>query len=381
MNDINILVVDDIEQNLIAIEALLARPGVNILKASSGPAALELMLVQPVALALVDVQMPQMDGFELAELIRGSDRTRTIPLIFLTAARREPNTTFRGYEAGAVDFLYKPIDAAVLTGKVNVFIELYAQKQQLAQQLDELRQALNMNEIFTAVLGHDLRNPLGSVLTNASLLQKIATDPKIVTAATRIENSGRRMSKMVNQLLDLSRIRAGNLELQLRQTDYETLARSIIEELECRDRTSRIAVRKSGNATGEVDVDRFSQVLSNLLGNALQHGFENEPVTLEIDGTEPNLIAISVANRGHIPAALLPNIFEPFHREEAEDRRSPTGLGLGLYIVKKFVEAHGGQVDLRSSDSEGTIIRLLMPRTPNPGGTSTFTDAFGNLKR
>ncbi|RYE63578.1 MAG: response regulator, partial [Oxalobacteraceae bacterium] len=156
--DIHILVVDDVEQNLVAIEALLTRPGVTVLKADSGVAALEILLVQEVALILLDVQMPNMNGFELAELVRGNPHTRHIPLIFVTAAINEPQRSFRGYQAGAVDFLHKPVEPDVLRSKVNVFVELFAQKKQLSAQLDELRQALHVNEMFTAVLGHDLRN-------------------------------------------------------------------------------------------------------------------------------------------------------------------------------------------------------------------------------
>ena len=139
---INILVVDDIEQNLVALDAVLARPDIVILKAGSGAEALELLLTHDVALALLDVQMPGMDGFELAELIRGSARTRDIPLIVRTAATREPTYSFRGYEAGAVDFLFKPLDVKALKGKVQVFVQLYQQKRELAAQLDELKRSL-----------------------------------------------------------------------------------------------------------------------------------------------------------------------------------------------------------------------------------------------
>jgi len=195
---INILVVDDIQQNLTALEALLARPGLRLLSASSGAAALELLLVHEVALALVDVQMPAMDGFELAELIRGSERTRAIPLIFLTAATREPSYSFRGYEAGAVDFLYKPIDAKALLSKVQVFVELYQQKRQLSQQLEALQRALHLNEMFTAVLGHDLRTPLSVVMNGAMLLPLMTDNPKVTQTASRIESSARRMALMVD---------------------------------------------------------------------------------------------------------------------------------------------------------------------------------------
>src|SRR5215207_7194389 len=119
------LIVDDLEENLLALGALLQGPNVELLRAQSGRQALELLLEYDVALALVDVQMPEMDGFELAELMRGSERTRRIPIIFVTAASREPSRAFKGYNAGAVDFLYKPIDPVILETKAAVFFELH----------------------------------------------------------------------------------------------------------------------------------------------------------------------------------------------------------------------------------------------------------------
>lgn len=137
-----ILAVDDVEENLIALEALLKDEGVELLKARSGVEALELLLVSDVALALLDVQMPGMDGFELAELMRGTERTRRVPIIFLTAVATDERRRFRGYEAGAVDYLLKPIDTHTLRSKVAIFVELFHQRQEMARQRDELASAL-----------------------------------------------------------------------------------------------------------------------------------------------------------------------------------------------------------------------------------------------
>src|ERR1700744_5645305 len=134
------LLVDDLEENLLSLEALLRREGLVLLKERSGPEALELLLKHEVALALVDVQMPGMDGFELAELMRGTERTRRIPIIFLTAGSSDYQRRFRGYETGAVDFLLKPIETDILRTKTDVFYELYLQRQQVSQLLDESRQ-------------------------------------------------------------------------------------------------------------------------------------------------------------------------------------------------------------------------------------------------
>ncbi|ARP83360.1 hybrid sensor histidine kinase/response regulator [Bordetella genomosp. 8] len=363
---VNILVVDDIAQNLVAVEALLARPGIHILQARSGVEALELLLVHEVALALIDVQMPQMNGFELAELIRGSERTRSVPLIFLTAGTKEREAHFRGYEAGAVDFLYKPLDADVLISKVNVFVEMHNQKKLLARQLEELRQALTLNEMFTAVLGHDLRNPLSAVLHGSELLLRGSSDPKVQTNAQRIRFSAGRMARMVEQLLDVARIRSNGLVLQPVRSDYAGVCRAIVDEIADPAQRERVQLHVQGDCHGDIDVDRFSQVVSNLLGNALQHGDPAHPVLMRIDGMAPDRIVVQVANQGVIPADQLPNLFNPFHAS-LESRASKNGLGLGLYIVKKFIDAHGGTVNVRSTRADGTVFEIVMPRASGGG--------------
>ncbi len=365
---INILVVDDIPQNLVAIEALLSRPGLALLKAASGAEALELLLAHEVALALVDVQMPGMDGFELAELMRGSERTRAIPLIFLTAASRETSYSFRGYEAGAVDFMYKPIDAQALISKVDVFVEMYRQRQQLSHRLEELQRALHMNEMFMAVLGHDLRTPLSVVMNGAMLLPMMTDHPKVAVTAQRIGGSAKRMAQMVDQLLDLARIRSGDMQLKTARRDLAELCRAIADEFGAPDRPSRVLVEASGDAAAQVDAGIFSQVIANLVGNALQHGEPDHAVRVHVDGTAAHQLRLAVSNRGVIPAARLAGIFEPYqHRDDA--RKAGQGLGLGLYTASTFVHAHGGQLDIASDAALGTTIATVtLPRDGGGGG-------------
>eukprot|EP01133_Synstelium_polycarpum_P017207 gene17207-20508_t len=358
---IHILVVDDIAQNLTAAEAVLAGPGIVILKAASGAEALELLLTHEVALALIDVQMPQMDGFELAELIRGSERTRSIPLIFLTAASREPSYSFRGYEAGAVDFLYKPIDVKALQSKVAVLVQLYQQKRELSAQLDELKHALHLNELFTAVLGHDLRTPLSVVMNGAMLLPMMSDHPKVVVTAQRIESSAKRMARMVDQLLDLARIRSGTMELRSSMHDYLALARAIVDEFDTAAQAAPVEVSSIGELHGQCDAGLLSQVISNLLCNAITHGEPGAPVQLALDGRAADSIELRIVNRGVIPASLLPTLFEPF-QQAGEKRRTGQGLGLGLYTANMFVKAHGGTVELSSTATQGTVVTVRIPR-------------------
>ncbi len=354
-----ILVVDDIPQNLVAISALLRRPGVAVLTASSGTEALETLLVEDVAVALVDVQMPNMDGFELAELLRGAERTRRVPLIFLTASASDPTRTFRGYEAGAVDFLHKPIDPHVLRSKVDVFVELHAQRRAMATQLDQLRAALRMNEMFVAVLSHDLRNPLSAVMNGANLLPMLSSDEKVVNTATRIRSSGARMSRMVEQLLDIARVRSGRLEMKPAKGDLLDLATLLVDELQSQDQ--RIELTSEDATDGTFDPDRIGAAISNLLGNALQHGAQGSKVNLHIDGTPEHQLLVRVSNAGVIPPEVLETIFEPFHSSGPAGRPSG-GLGLGLYIVREFFVAHGGSIEARSDSTSGTVFEAKMPR-------------------
>jgi signal transduction histidine kinase len=366
---VNILIVDDIRQNIVALEALIARPGVRTLNASSGADALELLLKHEFALALVDVQMPGMDGFELAELMRGSARTRHVPIIFLTATDRSALRTFRGYEAGAVDFLYKPFDAHILRSKVEVFIELQTRKLQLAEQLETVQQLLRTNEMLVAVLGHDLRNPLSAVMSSAELLPLVSTDERVVSAARRIQDSGARMSRMIEQLLDVARLRAGLLTLAPAQVDLAAICRDIVGEFAGAHgnagREPRIEIKAVGDTGGYWDPDALGQMVSNLLGNALQHGARRQPVSVHIDGEDSASVRLRVSNAGRIPEEVAANIFKPFYSAARTDQpeNSSAGLGLGLYIVGEIVRLHGGRLDVLSSDEQGTVFDIALPRT------------------
>jgi two-component system sensor histidine kinase/response regulator len=359
---VNVLVVDDVPQNITAVEVALARPGLRLLTASCGTDALEILLTHEVALALIDVRMPGMDGFELAELMRGVERSRSVPIIFMTAASQDPMRIFKGYEAGAVDFLHKPVDAHILRSKVDVFVELFAQRRRLSEQLIELRNALRLNEMISAVLGHDLRNPLHAISLGAELLVRQSDDPNVASVGERIRGSARRMARMIEQLLDLARIRTSGLELNMKEWDTSRVLAPIVDELVGPKDPERIEMNVIGDMTATFDVDRLSQVFSNLVGNALQHGDPSSPVSVIVDGSDAEHIAIRVRNRGTIAPEQMQVLFEPFKSANA----TRGGLGLGLYIAKQLAEAHGASV-VAHSDAEGyTTFLVSLPRKPLP---------------
>lgn len=355
------LIVDDLEENLLALSALLQSLDVELLQARSGAEALELLLVHDVALALLDVQMPQMDGFELAELMRGSERSRHVPIIFLTAGASDTRRQFRGYGSGAVDFLHKPIEPFVLRSKAEVFFQLYRQKLQLAHELEQRTRTLQLNEMFVAVLGHDLRNPLSAIIFAGSILQRSA-DAATRNSADLIVQTGWRMNRMIADLLDLARARlAGGIAINAEEADLGIIATRIKSERDIVVPRRELRLEISGNLRGHWDGDRLEQALSNLIGNAFEHGKPDTAVDLRLDGSAADEVCISVTNTGFISADALSTLFTPFRGGRYRGRGD--GLGLGLYIVKQIVDAHGGQIDARCDD-ERTRFDLRLPRLP-----------------
>jgi signal transduction histidine kinase len=359
---IKCLLVDDLEDNLLALGSLLQRDDVEVLTARSGSEALELLLAHEVALAFLDVQMPDMDGFELAELMRGSERTRHVPLIFVTAGARERQRVFKGYESGAVDFIYKPIEAHILQNKADVFFQLYRQRQQLAQELHDRTETLRLNEMFSALLAHDLRNPLTAILASAQLLRRRSSDPHAQEAAARIVASGNHMGRLIEDMLDLARARlAGGIIIKREPADFRTLLERVVREHQAAAPDRLIETVFDGQFSGLWDAERIAQVASNLIGNALKHGDRRAGVHIRLDGTASESVALTVANTGTIPAGLIEHLFDPFRGGERPAGRSE-GLGLGLYIVYQIVKAHGGTVGVESGRDNRTVFRVVTPR-------------------
>jgi signal transduction histidine kinase len=364
IDGIKCLIVDDIPQNLVALEALLQRDGVQFLKAHSAREALELLLLHnDIALALLDVQMPEMNGFDLAALIRGSERTRHIPLIFMTAGTHEQHWQFQGYESGAVDFLYKPIDPDMLSAKVNIFFELHRRKQELAQQLQERTEALRVNEMFMAVLSHDLRNPLQSIKMAATLLKRQTDSSKNEELAERLLGNSQRMARMVEDLLDVTRIRqAGGLRLSVVDMDLRSLSDAAVDDARQCASDRQLDYQVLGDTQGRWDGERLAQMVSNILGNALKHGAKDAPIRVTLDGSQAGELLLTIQNGGTIPPSLLADLFKPFRGGERQPGQSE-GLGLGLYISQQIARAHGGSIQAQSAEGQ-TRFDIRLPRQP-----------------
>lgn len=360
------LIVDDLEENLLALGALLRDDSIELLTARSGSQALELLLAHDVALVLLDVQMPGMDGFEVAEYMRGSKRTRHVPIIFVTASGSDRMRLFKGYEAGAVDFLHKPIEPHVLRSKVGVFMELHRQRLRLADELRERTEALRLSQMFMAVLGHDLRSPLNTMVMGANLLNAPLAPDRLAHVAELITTCGQRMKRMIADLLDVARSRVGGgIPVQPRREDLRELAEKITAEQRLLYPTRTLLLECEGDLVGDWDPDRLAQVLTNLAGNALEHGGDKDPVRVQLDGNLQDDVVLRFSNAGAIPPDVLEHLFDPFHGAQ-RPRGRDDGLGLGLYIADRIVFAHRGSIAVRSAPETGTTIEVVLPRRMLP---------------
>lgn len=387
---VNFLIVDDREANLIAMERLLKRDGLSLLKAQSGAEALELLLKHEVALALIDVQMPGMDGFELAELMRGSDRTRRIPIVFVTAGSTDRRRRFEGYEKGAVDFLQKPIENDVLKSKASVFFDLYSERQEVMRQRDEmarisrenarlldesrqfaaaLQRADQRKDEFLATLAHELRNPLSPILSGIQLLSMMPTqqsDPdENAEVLEMIERQVHHMVRLVDDLLEVSRVTSGKIHLQRSAIDLADVVKHAIETSEPNIRAGRHRfTTRVPDAPLPVngDMTRLAQVISNLLNNAARYTPSAGEITLRVT-SDDRFAYVSVKDNGiGIPVSMQERVFELFAQVDRESKQSEGGLGIGLALVKRIMELHDGTVTLASEgENEGTEFTIAVP--------------------
>ena len=387
---VKLLLVDDIGENLLALAALLRRDDLEIYTALSGAAALDLLLEHDFALAIIDVQMPDMNGFELAEFMRSTERTKRIPIIFVTAGSGEPSHAFKGYESGAVDFLYKPLDSHTVKSKVNIFVEMYLQRGSLSRQVEalelaraeqekllvqlqqvqaELQQAVRMRDDFMSIVSHELRTPLNTLklelYTRKHYLERgdfeVFTPQKIEQMVNTDERQLDRLIRLINDILDVSRIRTGQLSVRPSRVDLGELAASIVEQLQpqCALSGCEARLRINEPAIGQWDEFRLEQVLVNLLTNAIRHG-AGKPIEVHIDCRDDCAI-LSVRDYGiGIKSEDRERIFHQFERGKNE--RKGSGLGLGLFITDQIVRAHGGAIDVVSAPGAGATFSVTLPR-------------------
>lgn len=389
-----ILIVDDLPENLQALEALLRHDQRVIHQASSGDAALALLLEHEFALAILDVQMPGMNGFELAEVMRSTSRTRHIPIVFVSAAGRELDYAFKGYENGAVDFLYKPIDPGAVRSKVAVFVALDQQRRETRRQMlalersrqeqetllcelnqtqQELQRSLKMRDEFMSLVAHELRTPLNTLFLETQMrsLQikrgnAAAFAPQQMEAMVqRDERQIKSMIRLIDDMLDVSRMRSGKLSIRPTQVQLMSLLERIVSDLALQAATtgSSLTLRPHDPVSGCWDEFRVEQVIVNLLTNALRYG-GGQPVEVSVEQAG-EFVRIDVRDGGKgIAPADLERIFEPYERGARNGE--PKGLGLGLYISRQLAISHSGELRVTSVAGEGSTFSLTLPCTAVP---------------
>jgi signal transduction histidine kinase len=375
MSPVSFLLVDDLEENLLSLEALLRRDGLTLLKARSGDEALELLLRHDVALALVDVQMPGLSGFDLAELMRGNERTRRVPIIFVTAGTDDRQRRFQGYEAGAVDFIQKPIEADILRSKADVFFELYRQRQQIAQQRDALRahsdaleEADRRKDEFLATLAHELRNPLAPLRHGLDVLRKNPESGKADEIRDMMDRQLVHLVRLIDDLLDVSRVSQGKIELRKAVIEAAAVIRSALE-------VSQPMIEAAGHHLVldlpqepiwlHGDLTRLAQVVGNLLNNAAKYTPPGGRIALALRRDGPEAV-ITVSDNGlGIPPAMQSSIFHLFTQVEDHAYHAQGGLGIGLALVKQLVDMHEGTITVESAGTgKGSTFTIRTPLAP-----------------
>ncbi len=402
---VKILLVDDRAENLLALEAILEPLGQTMVRANSGPEALRCVLESEFATILLDVQMPVMNGFEVAEIIKSRERSRTIPIIFLSAINKEDSYVFKGYSMGAVDYVFKPFNPDVLRSKVAVFVDLFVKQRELQRQAELLRdaekreldlehrtsllesearaaaklsqmneelhrrqvaleQAMGARNRFYASMSHELRTPINAVIGYSTLMLDNIYGPlnvKQKEGLQRTLKAARHLLELVNDVLDLSKIEAGKIELTLQPVMFPALIEDLFVTVRplADEYGSALSLDMEAEPFNIVsDPRRVRQVLLNLLSNAIKFG-EGKPIHVTCKQTGERGVEIAVIDEGvGIAPEDIPRIFEEF--VQVSESKQP-GTGLGLPISRRLAQLLDGSLTVWSTPGQGSTFRLTLP--------------------
>jgi signal transduction histidine kinase len=404
-NRVSLLLVDDRPENLLALEAILEPLGQNLVRANSGPEALRHVLVHEFAAILLDVQMPGMNGFEVAEIIKSRERSRTIPIIFLSAINKEEAYVFKGYSMGAVDYVFKPFNPDVLRSKVAVFVDLFVKQGELQHQAELLRsaekrelelehrttlleaearsaaklsqmndelhrrqvaleQAMGARNRFYASMSHELRTPINAVIGYSTLMLDNIYGPlnaKQKEGLQRTLKAARHLLELVNDVLDLSKIEAGKIELALQPVMFPAIIEDLFVTVRplADDYGSTLGLEMQSEPFNVVsDPRRVRQILLNLLSNAIKFG-EGKPIWVRCKQCENGGVQVEVVDQGvGIASDDMARIFEEF--VQVSESKQP-GTGLGLPISRRLAQLLDGSLTVCSTPGEGSTFRLTLP--------------------
>jgi signal transduction histidine kinase len=388
-----ILVVNDDAASLLALTSLLDQwadeTNYEVMAARSGQEALRQVLLHDFAVILLDVNMPGMDGFETAEAIHQRVRSADIPIIFVTAFLADEIDRLKAYQRGAADFLFTPVIPQILHAKVSVFValamkneelkrqthklsqrttELTATNKRLTREMEERQAAERSNHAkdeFLAMLGHELRNPLSAISSAASLIGLAGAGPDTVgRAKVIIQRQSQHLSRIVDDLLDLSRAMSGKILLARQPLEVSALVNACLDTFKATGRTGSYTINVD-LAPGWVDGDptRLEQIATNLIDNALKYTPAGGVIDIAVTHDDDQVV-LTVRDTGvGIAADLLPHVFDVFVQGSITIDRSQGGLGIGLALVRRLVELHGGSVSAESEGTgQGSVFEIRLPR-------------------
>jgi two-component system, sensor histidine kinase and response regulator len=386
----NILLVDDQSDGLLALEAVLSDLGQNLIKARSGREALRCVLADDFAVILLDVQMPEMSGYEVASLIREKERCRHTPIIFLTASHTADEQRMQGYAAGAVDYMFKPLEGSILRSKVNVFVDLARKTELVRLQADELRrsehaarelaaaraslivdlEAANQRlaavngelEAFSYSVSHDLRAPLRSIDGfSQALVEDCGSElgTKGHEHLRRVRMATARMSELIDDLIQLSRV--GRADLRRAKVDLTQIAETIVADLQRTEQARQVTFVIEKKLIVEADPRLMRVLLENLLGNAWKFTAHAADARVELCAmSRGDETAYSVRDNGAgFDMSQVERLFAPFQRLHSQQEFA--GTGIGLATVRRIVERHGGRVWAEGELKRGASISFTIP--------------------
>jgi two-component system sensor histidine kinase/response regulator len=365
-----ILIVDDTPENLISLKKVLETHNFEVDTASSGEEALKKVLKNEYVLIILDVQMPGMDGFEVAEAISGYSKAKETAIIFLSAANTELKFITKGYSSGGLDYITKPVDMDVLLLKVKTFYRIYEQSRKLIEiqkaLLDEIefrKKAERKKDEFISIASHELKTPLTSVKGYVQLLSRSVDKGDIPTVKKHLAKAQvqlEKLNELIADLLDISKLESGKLKFNKKHFVLDTLLDGVLEVIH--QANPSFSILRKGKAPEEIYADemRIEQVIINFLTNAIKYSPGTNKIEINIDRSADQLY-VGVRDYGiGIAPELQSNVFEKFYRVE-ETAIHFQGLGIGLYISAEIINRHGGEVGVKSKLGSGSEFYFTLP--------------------
>ena len=368
-----ILIVDDAPENIISLKKVLEVNGFEVDTASSGEEALKKILKNSYVLIILDVQMPEMDGFEVAEAISGYSKAKETAIIFLSAASANVNLITRGYSSGGLDYISKPVDMNILLLKVKTFYRIYEQSRalnemqtKLLEEIEFRKEAERKKDEFISIASHELKTPMTSIKGYIQLLERSLDKEDLETTRVRlhkVQNQVEKLNLLVADLLDISKIESGKLKFNKKYFSFDKILDHIVEIME--QANPQVKFIKKGQINTEIfgDEVRIEQVIINFITNAIKYAPDSDEVhfTSELRGDE---IYFSVKDFGiGMAKEHQQQIFDKFYRVEETSERFQ-GLGIGLYICQEIIERHEGKIGVNSEPDEGSEFYFTIPLHP-----------------